>query len=195
MIQETGKVHFGRALKDYFKGYVEFLGRSTRAGYWWVQLVLVLISLALMIWLIFAVTVTFDDLTKAPNFGRLGLPILVFVIFVFGTLLPSLALRIRRFRDVGLRGRGAAVLLGIQTAVGATMSYEQYTRLFDNINQTNALLTPTTPSMSGSALFLVFITYAISLFLFVVTVLPSDVMTTSSSNEFWRFFLREKTNE
>lgn len=195
MIQETGKVRFGQALKDYFKGYVEFLGRSTRAGYWWVQLVLSLISLSLMIWVIVAVTETFDDLSKAPSFGYLVLPILLLVIFVLGALLPSWTLRIRRFRDVGLRGRGAAVLLGIQAAVGATMSYEQYTRLFETINQTNTLLPPTTPSMSGNALLLVFITYAISLFLFVVTVLPSDVMTTSSKNEFWRFFFREKPNE
>lgn len=39
-IEEKGKVTFGQAFKDYFRGYVDFKGRTTRAGYWWMTLVL-----------------------------------------------------------------------------------------------------------------------------------------------------------
>ena len=39
-----GQVSFGRALKDFFIGYIDFKGRTTRAGYWWMTLILMIIS-------------------------------------------------------------------------------------------------------------------------------------------------------
>ncbi len=44
-IEEKGKVTFGQAFKDYFRGYVDFKGRTTRAGYWWMTLVLSILAL------------------------------------------------------------------------------------------------------------------------------------------------------
>ena len=37
-INESGKVTFGQAWKDFWKGYVDFKGISTRAGFWWAML-------------------------------------------------------------------------------------------------------------------------------------------------------------
>ena len=43
-IQEVpGKVTIKTAFRDYFKGYFDFMGRSTRAGYWWVMGIIILI--------------------------------------------------------------------------------------------------------------------------------------------------------
>ncbi|MHC5811788.1 DUF805 domain-containing protein, partial [Lactococcus lactis] len=39
-----GQVSFGRALKDFFIGYIDFKGRMTRTGYWWMTLILMIIS-------------------------------------------------------------------------------------------------------------------------------------------------------
>lgn len=33
--EQPGKVTFIEAHKDFFKGFLDFKGRTTRAGYWW----------------------------------------------------------------------------------------------------------------------------------------------------------------
>ena len=33
-VNESGKVTFGQAWKDFWKGYVDFKGTSARAGFW-----------------------------------------------------------------------------------------------------------------------------------------------------------------
>lgn len=43
MINEKGKITFKQAWVDFWKGYVDFGGRSTRAGYWWIQLLIYLL--------------------------------------------------------------------------------------------------------------------------------------------------------
>lgn len=42
--EAPGQVSFGRAFKDFFIGYFDFKGRTTRAGYWWVTLILTILS-------------------------------------------------------------------------------------------------------------------------------------------------------
>lgn len=194
MIEESGKVRFGQALKDYFRGYVEFRGRSTRAGYWWMQLVLGLVALIFVGWFIWALVDLFSHLTRGFNLAGFVVPLVLLLVFGLGTFLPTLALRVRRFRDAGLRGRGTAVLIGLQVAISGTVSFAQYSQ-FSSVIDHAGNLAAQTPKLSSFALLLVFISYALSLFMFVVTVLPSDVMTTKSKNGFWRFFLREKVSE
>lgn len=36
-INESGKVTFVQAWKDFWAGYFDFKGISTRAGFWWVH--------------------------------------------------------------------------------------------------------------------------------------------------------------
>jgi hypothetical protein len=57
--EKAGQVSFGRAFKDYFRGYVEFLGRTTRAGFWWVQLLMFFVWLALFGWLMVTIISAF----------------------------------------------------------------------------------------------------------------------------------------
>lgn len=194
MIEESGKVRLGQAFKDYFKGYVEFLGRSTRAGYWWMQLILGVVSLVLFGWFFGVIIFTFDRPGQASGIWQMVVVLVLLVILALGTFLPSLALRVRRLRDAGLRGRGAAVLIGIQAAVGATLGFAQYSQALNMMSHMRANFGPTIPNLGGGGLLLIFITYAISLFLFVVTLLPSDTMLTTSHHSFWRFFLRVKAD-
>ncbi|ALS00929.1 hypothetical protein ATZ33_05965 [Enterococcus silesiacus] len=42
--QIQGQVTFGKAIGDFFKGYFDFKGRTTRAGYWWVTLILTILT-------------------------------------------------------------------------------------------------------------------------------------------------------
>lgn len=194
MIEEkAGQVSFGRAFKDYFRGYVEFLGRTTRAGYWWVQLILFLVWFALFGWLIATIIAAFMNNVASPHWTLLIAPIVIIVIVALALFLPNLALKVRRYRDVGLRGRGAAVLLGVQYLLSVTINIGQSTQTVHQIEALRNLNTTVATTVpSGFGWLTTLVSLAFGLFFFVLTVLPSDTMNTSSQNQFVRFFLREK---
>lgn len=179
-----GKVSFGQSFKDFFIGYVDFKGRTTRAGYWWMTLILILLSIVpFLLFVYFLITsavsnsgMTTDSDIFNSMFGTVIIPLIIMLILSLALFLPSLAMAVRRYRDAGLRGRGFLVLWLISIA----SNYTEITSAF----QKN----------SGSALF-TFVTYIIGLFFFVLTVLPTNALTTKSNNGFIRFFLREKEEE
>ncbi|WP_125710382.1 DUF805 domain-containing protein [Lacticaseibacillus porcinae] len=194
--EKAGHVSFGRAFKDYFRGYVEFLGKTTRAGYWWMQLLLFFVWLLLFGWLLFAIISAFMPDPESVNWTPLIAPIVVMVLVALGLFLPGLALRVRRYRDVGLRGRGAAVLLGVQYLIGMMINIGQSTQTihqFEALRDMNTTAVASLPSGIGWVSSLV--SLAFSLFFFVLTVLPSDTMLTTSDNAFVRFFIRAKEDD
>lgn len=77
---------------DYFvkvlKNYVNFEGRARRSEYWYYTLFTFLISIVL----------TFVDAAIGSTVGIIGL------CFSLGTLLPSIAVGVRRMHDVGKSG-------------------------------------------------------------------------------------------
>lgn len=192
--EKAGQVSFGRAFKDYFRGYVEFLGRTTRAGFWWVQLLMFFVWLALFGWLMVTIVGVFVQGDASTHWTRLIAPIVVMLIVALGLFLPNLALSVRRYRDVGLRGRGAAVLLGVNYLLSAAVNLGQSTQTVHQIEalrDMNTTLSTTAPSGFGWATTL--ISLAFGIFFFVLTVLPSDTMLTSSDNAFVKFFIRSKS--
>ena len=192
--EKAGQVSFGRAFKDYFRGYVEFLGKTTRAGFWWVQLMMFFVWLVLFGWLMVTIIAVFMQGDVSTRWPRLIAPIVVMVIVALGLFLPNLALEVRRFRDVGLRGRGAAVLLGVNYLLGATVNLGQSTQTFHQIEALRDMnTTVSTTASSGFGWVTTLISLAFGIFFFVVTVLPSDTMLTSSDNAFIRFFIRSKS--
>lgn len=98
----NGKVSFGEAIKLFFKNYTNFSGRSSRSEYWWVMLFNMIISAIFTI-------ITIPVLT--------GLWSLV-------TLIPGLALAIRRLHDVGKSGW--FLLIGLIPLVGVIILLVQY---------------------------------------------------------------------
>lgn len=194
--EKAGQVGIGRAFKDYFRGYVEFLGKTTRAGYWWMQLILFFVWLALFGWLIVTIVSAFTHSTTSPNWALLIAPIVVMVVVALALFLPNLALKVRRYRDVGLRGRGAAVLLGIQYLMSMAINLGQSTRTIHQLTALQDFNTKFTTSVpNGFGWLTTLISLAFSIFFFVLTVLPSDTMVTTSNNVVMQFFLREKTEE
>jgi|GEM_PF-211257 len=77
---------------DYFvkvlKNYTNFEGRARRSEYWYFTLFSVIISIVL----------SFADAAIGSEVGIIGL------IFSLGTLLPSIAVSVRRMHDVGKSG-------------------------------------------------------------------------------------------
>ncbi|WP_353418547.1 DUF805 domain-containing protein [Staphylococcus delphini] len=92
---ETPKVGFVEAFKLYWTNYVNFKGRSRRSEYWWVMLW----HLIIMIPALFLGAV----LMFIPILGWIVAVVLFLAIGLYGlaTIIPNLALTVRRFHDVG----------------------------------------------------------------------------------------------
>ena len=85
------------AYKNFFKGYVDFTGRSTRSEYWWIWL-------GNMILLVPFYSVYFKALANPRNAAALmalGGIAIIYMIFGIALFLPGLALTVRRLRDAG----------------------------------------------------------------------------------------------
>ncbi|MFK4844112.1 DUF805 domain-containing protein, partial [Lactococcus petauri] len=123
-----GKVSFGQSFKDFFIGYVDFKGRTTRAGYWWMTLILILLSIVpFLLFVYFLITsavnnpgMTTDSDIFNSMFGTVIIPLIIMLILSLALFLPSLAMAVRRYRDAGLRGRGFLVLWLISIASNYT---------------------------------------------------------------------------
>ena len=72
---------------DFWKNYVNFSGRSRRAAYWYVVLINIIIGVVL-------------------NSLAVAVPVLVVLAYLYdlATLIPSIALCVRRLHDIGKRG-------------------------------------------------------------------------------------------
>ena len=85
------------AYKNFFKGYVDFTGRSTRSEYWWIWL-------TNMILLVPFYSAYFKALANPRNEAALvalGGIAIIYMIFGLALILPMLALTVRRLRDAG----------------------------------------------------------------------------------------------
>ena len=99
-------------------------------------------------------------------------------------LLPTWAMCVRRYRDAGMTGWGVLVLYLLSIACSYTQVFSVMSTFKYDV-QTDTVIT------GGSPVFL-FFTLVISLFFFLLTVLPTDKLTTTSQNSVLRFFFRYK---
>lgn len=104
-------VGFGRALVLFFKKYVDFTGRSTRAEYWWLQLwkfIYGIIIYGVIIASIPIMLVSFEHNTLTVTKHTEGflvfflIVLLVALVVGLGTIIPNISLLVRRYRDAGV---------------------------------------------------------------------------------------------
>ena len=94
-------VGMGEAIRLFFKNYGNFRGRSTRSEFWWVNLFMTLLILAIFI--VFAIlAVIFEDSRSGE--AILGIFVLIIMTASLGLVLPSISLCIRRLHDAGYSG-------------------------------------------------------------------------------------------
>ena len=87
-----------QAYKNFFKGYADFTGRSTRSEFWWVWLMNSILFLPLYI---FYFQMALKDSRETDPI--LGVAIIsVYMILAIVLFTPSLAVKVRRLRDAGL---------------------------------------------------------------------------------------------
>lgn len=87
-----------QAYKNFFKGFLDFSGRSTRSDFWWVWLMNNIFCIPFYI--IYFQMILNDGKEIDPISG---VAFLSFYIILFMVLfIPRLALKVRRLRDAGL---------------------------------------------------------------------------------------------
>lgn len=95
-------IGFGEAIGLYYRNYVNFQGRATRAEYWWPLLMQIIVYVGMVI-VAFA-TLDYSE-TGGDDFSgaTLGL-VLAFCLFILINFLPSLSVAVRRFHDLDQTG-------------------------------------------------------------------------------------------
>ena len=101
---------FGQAVKSFWSHYSKFTGRSRRSEYWWIQLFLVLTNLAVA-----AIDLALMD-GDVDRFIANGGGGIVGLIWILVTIVPALAVLVRRLHDTGKTGWWA--LIGFVPLVG-----------------------------------------------------------------------------
>ena len=101
---------FGEAVKSFWSNYSTFRGRSRRSEYWWIQLFLVLTNLAVAAIDLALMSGDVDRFIANGGGGIVGL------IWILVTIVPALAVLVRRLHDTGKSGWWA--LIGFVPLVG-----------------------------------------------------------------------------
>ncbi|ESQ92950.1 hypothetical protein ABAC460_01495 [Asticcacaulis sp. AC460] len=96
---------FVEAVKACFNNYANFEGRASRSEFWWFRLfqILVAIGLFILAGIIAAIVGSASDDSNAAG-AATAIPILLIAIFYLGTLLPELAVAVRRLHDTNKSG-------------------------------------------------------------------------------------------
>lgn len=87
-----------KAYKNFFKGFADFSGRSTRSDYWWVWLMNNVFCIPLYIIYFQMILNDGKEVDPISGVAILSLYIILFMVL----FIPSLALKVRRLRDAGL---------------------------------------------------------------------------------------------
>jgi len=106
-----------QAFLNFWRGYINFTGQATRAEYWWMQLwrgiltigwlILLVISFAIDAWLGHVGTSLpthgFGNIIRQlfTHFPVTAIVIFIGIVLLVAMIIPSISLRIRRYRDAG----------------------------------------------------------------------------------------------
>lgn len=111
---------FPVAIRRFFKKYATFSGRASRSEYWWWTLVSVGVSIILNIIIGASTSATTTassfSSTQAPGPGA-TLGAILLVVWALATIIPSLALTVRRLHDGNFSGW--LVLIALVPFLGA----------------------------------------------------------------------------
>ena len=102
---------FATAVKSFWSNYTNFKGRSRRSEYWFIQLFLIATNIAVAA---IDLALMNGDVERFIANGGGGI---VGLIWIFATIVPALALLIRRLHDTNRRGWWA--LIGLVPLAGA----------------------------------------------------------------------------
>lgn len=99
-------ISFGEAISLFYRNYVNFEGRASRAEYWWPFLLQAIVYLALFIAFAASVgasEVSSDGGSDDMDGAALGIMLAGF-LFALVNFLPGIAVKVRRFHDLDQTG-------------------------------------------------------------------------------------------
>ena len=96
---------FFEALKSFWSNYANFKGRSRRSEYWYIQLFLVVTNLAAAAIDLVLMDGDVDRFIANGGGGIVGL------VWILATIVPALAVLVRRLHDTGKSGWWALMIL------------------------------------------------------------------------------------
>ena len=102
-----------KAYKQYWMGYFDFIGRSTRSEYWLAVLANTIVSIILFTVIIVAILF---DRPDSDYHIILNLLYGLAMVYFFATYIPSIALQVRRLRDAGFHW--ALIFLRFASVIG-----------------------------------------------------------------------------
>ncbi|MDP9905625.1 DUF805 domain-containing protein [Arthrobacter bambusae] len=105
----------GEAARRFFKKYATFTGRASRSEYWWWALISGVVAIILNIIISAGATVS-DSGAMVPGPGAV-IGYILLGIWGLGTIIPSLALVVRRLHDVNFSGW--MILIGLVPFLGS----------------------------------------------------------------------------
>lgn len=180
-ISQEGKVSFPQAVKDFYQGYFDFTGTTTRAGYWWVILAIFIAYVVLFI-------LTGIVSSSRSYYESSISPFMVFIILIFSLslIIPLIALTVRRLRDTGLKSKTILTVYILYYAFYGTFMMSFYSSLLNSLSAvysdySDSYMPVASMNFSGSAL-VALIFLALSLFISVCMFLPTDMFATKSNN-------------
>ena len=106
-------MRFAEAIKSFWTKYATFKGRSRRFEYWWIQLFLVLTNLAVAAIDLILMNGDVERFIANGGGGIVGL------VWILVTIVPALAVLVRRLHDSDKSGWWA--LIGFVPIVGAVI--------------------------------------------------------------------------
>ena len=113
-------IGFGAAIKRFFKKYATFSGRASRGEYWWVTLFNFLVTAVLYAFVLPGTIAAATAASSAGGAPQLGAGYYVgnglLSLWGLATLVPSIAVAVRRLHDTGRSGW--FYLLGLIPLVG-----------------------------------------------------------------------------
>ena len=183
-IEQKGKVSFGQAVKDFCKGYFDFSGTTTRAGYWWVILAIAIVYLILGI---------LTSFTMSPGYYGEPTPnlfmVLLVILFSLALIVPALALSVRRFRDTGLKSKTILVVYILYYALYGTLMVTVYASVLNSISSMFSAYysmmgdsaSPMNTTLNLSPTF-IFLYGVVALFMALCLVLPTGMFATKSNH-------------
>ena len=106
VVNETARIRppgfvLVRAYISYWRNYTNFRDRTSRAGYWWVVFMNVIIAAALFAFMYMAISgLGVGSLKTIASMGPIA-PVVIFAAWPVVNLIPGLALTVRRLHDTG----------------------------------------------------------------------------------------------
>lgn len=171
--QVNEKVGFKRAIKDFYVGMFDFKGRTSRAGFWWATLYVVIaafigsIFLGVVAYSLILNILSGNSLDFAMLGGNIVLLLLLIPVFFVGFYIPILSTSVRRYRDAGLTNPFIIVCVVLPILFSVT-------------------------GIGGSSLIITLISYAISIFTFIISLVPAEYCLTDSENPVMQFMFKSK---